>query len=327
MIGCQTSVEHWEMIEPFEIAREVITEQAVLMLTLTDSQGLVGRAEAAGVDYDGETPKSMATQVASVLEQLIDGITGDDLLKMLPAGGARNALDCALWDLRAKQSGLPVWKTAGLPALKPVTTAFTIGLGDAAATRRKAHDARHYDLLKLKVDAHRHLEIVQIVRDEHPGARVVVDANQSWSLPLLQDLLPSLLAAGVEMIEQPLPRGEDALLDGFQSPIPLAADESCTDRSSLTSLAGRYQFINIKLDKCGGLTEALAMAAEAARQGLGLMVGNMCGTSLAMAPAFLLAQRCQFVDLDGPLLQKLDRATPMVYRHGVIQPPDATLWG
>jgi L-alanine-DL-glutamate epimerase-like enolase superfamily enzyme len=124
-----------------------------------------------------------------------------------------------------------------------------------------------------------------------------------------------------------LPRGEDALLDGFQSPIPLAADESCTDRSSLTSLAGRYQFINIKLDKCGGLTEALAMAAEAARQGLGLMVGNMCGTSLAMAPAFLLAQRCQFVDLDGPLLQKLDRATPMVYRHGVIQPPDATLWG
>jgi L-alanine-DL-glutamate epimerase-like enolase superfamily enzyme len=327
MIHCQTRVEHWEMIEPFEIAREVITAQPVLLLTLLDKQGNVGRAEAAGVDYDGETPESIAAQIKDVLAHLVDNITGDDLLKVLPAGGARNALDCALWDLRAKQTGVSARQSAGLPALKSVTTAFTIGLGDESTTRRKARDARAYPLLKLKVDAHRHLEIVRIAREEHPHARLVVDANQSWSLALLKNLLPQLVAAGVEMIEQPLPRGDDALLDGFHSPIPLAADESCTDRWSLGSMIGRYQFINIKLDKCGGLTEGLAMAADARRQGLGLMVGNMCGTSLAMAPAFLLAQHCQYVDLDGPLLQQLDRDMPMVYRLGVIQPPDPILWG
>lgn len=327
MISCQTSIEHWEMLEPFEIAREVITGQPVLLLSLSDGQGHTGRAEAAGVDYDGETPHSMATQSASVAPRLHDGLTAAQLLELLPAGGARNALDCALWDLRAKQSGVPVWQAAGLPALHPVTTAFTLGLGDEASTRRKAREARQYPLLKLKVDAQRHLDIVHMVREEHPLARLVVDANQAWSLALLKDLLPELARAGVELVEQPLARGRDVELDGLRSPIPLAADESCTDRSSLADLVGRYQFINIKLDKCGGLTEALALADEATRLGLGLMVGNMCGTSLAMAPAFLLAQRCRYVDLDGPLLQKLDRATPMAYHHGVIQPPQAALWG
>lgn len=327
MISCQTSIEHWEMLEPFEIAREVITGQPVLLLSLSDGQGHTGRAEAAGVDYDGETPRSMATQIASVAPRLHDGLTAAQLLELLPAGGARNALDCALWDLRAKQSGVPVWQAAGLPALHPVTTAFTLGLGDEASTRRKAREARQYPLLKLKVDAQRHLDIVHMVREEHPRARLVVDANQAWSLALLKDLLPELARAGVELVEQPLARGRDVELDGLRSPIPLAADESCTDRNSLADLVGRYQFINIKLDKCGGLTEALALADEATRLGLGLMVGNMCGTSLAMAPAFLLAQRCRYVDLDGPLLQKLDRATPMAYHHGVIQPPQAALWG
>lgn len=327
MITCQTSIEHWEMLEPFEIAREVITEQPVLLLSLGDGQGHTGRAEAAGVDYDGETPGSMAAQLASVAAHLHDHLTATEILGLLPAGGARNALDCALWDLRAKQSGVPVWQAAGLPALHPVTTAFTLGLGDEASTRRKAREARQYPLLKLKVDAQRHLDIVHMVREEHPRARLVVDANQAWSLALLKDLLPELARAGVELVEQPLARGRDAELDGLRSPIPLAADESCTDRSSLAGLVGRYQFINIKLDKCGGLTEALALADEASRLGLGLMVGNMCGTSLAMAPAFLLAQRCRYVDLDGPLLQKLDRATPMAYHQGVIQPPKAALWG
>lgn len=327
MISCQTSIEHWEMLEPFEIAREVITGQPVLLLSLSDGQGHSGRAEAAGVDYDGETPQSLAAQIASVAPRLHNGLTGAQLLDLLPAGGARNALDCALWDLRAKQSGVPAWQAAGLPALQPVTTAFTLGLGDEASTRRKAREARHYPLLKLKVDAQRHLDIVHMVREEHPQARLVVDANQAWSLALLKDLLPELARAGVELVEQPLTRGRDAELDGLRSPIPLAADESCTDRRSLAGLVGRYQFINIKLDKCGGLTEALALADEATRLGFGLMVGNMCGTSLAMAPAFLLAQRCRYVDLDGPLLQKLDRATPLVYQQGVIQPPSAALWG
>jgi len=327
MMICQTSLEHWAMIEPFEIAREIITDQAVLLLSLSDGRGHTGRAEAAGVDYDGETPQSLAAQIASVLPRLHDDLTAAQLLALLPAGGARNALDCALWDLRAKQSGVPVWQAAGLPALQPVTTAFTLGLGDEASTRRKAREARHYPLLKLKVDAQRHLDIVHMVREEHPQARLVVDANQAWSLALLKDLLPELARVGVELVEQPLPRGHDAELDGLVSPIPLAADESCTDRSSLAGLVGRYQFINIKLDKCGGLTEGLALADEATRLGFGLMVGNMCGTSLAMAPAFLLAQRCRYVDLDGPLLQKLDRVTPLVYEQGVIQPPSPALWG
>jgi L-alanine-DL-glutamate epimerase-like enolase superfamily enzyme len=327
MIRCHTRIEQWAMHEPFEIAREVITHQPVLLLTLSDTAGHTGQAEAAGVDYDGETPASMAAQVAAVLPHLHDGLTGAELLQMLPAGGARNALDCALWDLRAKQTGVPVWQAAGLPRWQPVTTAFTIGLGDEATTRRKARAARPYPLLKLKVDAQRHLDVVRMVREEHPAARIVVDANQAWSPALLRELLPLLAQAGVELVEQPLARGQDAALDGLQSPIPLAADESCTDRASLAALVGRYQFVNIKLDKCGGLTEALALADESTRHALGLMVGNMCGTSLAMAPAFLLAQGCTYVDLDGPLLQQQDRAVSMQYDRGRIQPPPSALWG
>ncbi len=327
MIHCQTSIEHWAMAEPFEIAREVITELPVLMLSLSDGRGHTGRAEAAGVDYDGETPHGMALQIAAVLERLHDDVDGHDLMALLPAGGARNALDCALWDLRAKQSGIAAWRLAGLDRLQPVTTVFTIGLGDEATTRRKLRDARRYPLLKLKVDGRRHLDIVRMAREEHPAARVVLDANQSWTRELLHDLLPALVELGVELVEQPLPRAQDAQLDGLHPPIPLAADESCTDSSSLAGLAGRYQYITIKLDKCGGLTEALDMADKARRLGLGLMVGNMCGTSLAMAPAFLLAQRCRYVDLDGPLLQLLDRATPLQYHDGVVEPPDPALWG
>jgi L-alanine-DL-glutamate epimerase-like enolase superfamily enzyme len=315
------------MTEPFEIAREVITELPVLMLELTDSHGHRGRAEAAGVDYDGETPQTMAAQVASVVQHLQDDLCGEDLMRWLPAGGARNALDCALWDLRAKQTGVPAWQRAGLSELRPVTTVYTIGLGDAATTRRKLREARQYPVLKLKVDAQRHLDIVHMAREEHPQARVVVDANQAWSLGQMERLLPELAELGVELVEQPLPRGEDAALRELQSPIPLAADESCTDSSSLSALAGCYQYITIKLDKCGGLTEALSMADAAERMGLGLMVGNMCGTSLAMAPAFVLAQRCRYVDLDGPLLQQFDRVTPMHFHDGTVDPPSADLWG
>lgn len=327
MITCQMRPERWEMIEPFEISREVITHQPVLLLSLHDQHGHTGWAEAAGIDYEGETPHSLAQQITTVLPRLHDDLSHEELLLLLPAGGARNALDCALWDLRAKQSGIPVWQAAGLPPLKPVTTVLTIGLGDEATTRRKAREARNYPIIKLKVDARRHLDVVHMVHEEHPGARLVVDANQSWTPALLKDLVQPLALAGVEMVEQPLPKGMDAALDGMTSPIPLAADESCTDRSSLSHLVGRYQYINIKLDKCGGLTEGLALAEQATRQGLGLMVGNMCGTSLAMAPAFLLAQRCAYVDLDGPLLQKLDRATPMRFNQAVIEPPEPALWG
>jgi L-alanine-DL-glutamate epimerase-like enolase superfamily enzyme len=331
VIHCEVIEERWEMLEPFQIARETITHVPVLQLRLRDAQGRSGWAEAAGVDYEGETPASMAAQVQAVQHHLHEALSHAELAALLPSGGARNALDCALWDLRAKQSGVPAWQAAGLAALRPVTTTYTIGLGDEATTRRKARQARAYPLLKLKVDAQRHIDVVHIVREEHPGARIVVDANQSWTRGLLLSLLPALADAGVELVEQPLPKGQDddldGLLAGLSHGLKLAADESCTDASSLPALVGRYQFINIKLDKCGGLTEALAMAGQASALGLGLMVGNMCGTSLAMAPAFLLAQRCAYVDLDGPLLQKLDRPHAMPCEHGLMQPPTAALWG
>jgi L-Ala-D/L-Glu epimerase len=327
MIVCTATPELWAMNEPFEISREMITQQPVLKITLSDGLGHTGHAEAAGVDYDGETPQSIQSDIAQYLHLLHDDVTGQELLQHLPAGGARNALDCALWDLRAKQSGVPAWKSAGLSALQSVQTAYTIGLGDEATTRRKIREASHFSTLKLKVDALRHINIVQMAREERPQARLLIDANQSWSIDLLQSLLPRLQEAGVALIEQPLARSDDAMLQGISSPIPIAADESCTDRSTLQDLASCYQYINIKLDKCGGLTEALAMVQAAKTLGLGLMVGNMCGTSLAMAPAFLIAQHCSYVDLDGPLLQVLDRQPALHYEHDLIHIPDRALWG
>jgi L-Ala-D/L-Glu epimerase len=327
MISIDTRLHSWELREPFATARDCLTHLPVILIELTGKHGARGRAEAAGVDYDGETPAGMAAQLASVQANLHDEVTGRDLLALLPAGGARNALDCALWDLRAKESGVPAAALAGLEALRPVTTAFTIGLGSEADTRRRAREAEAYPMLKLKLDAARHVDIVRIVREERPAARLLVDANQSWSRALLERLLPQLQALGVELIEQPVARGHDDSLDGLMPGVPLAADESCTDSRSLHALLGRYQYINIKLDKCGGLTEALALCAEATRRGLGLMVGNMCGSSLAMAPAFLLAQRCQYVDLDGPLLQRLDYSPPIRFERGLMHPPSRALWG
>ena len=327
MIDVATEFERWELVEPFLTARDACTHVPVLVVRLTGAGGHRGWAEAAGVDYDGETLDSMAAQIDAVRGAMLDSLSGQDLLDLLSPGGARNAVDCALWDLRAKETGRAVWQLAGLAAPQPVTTAFTIGLGDEPDVRRKARQARDCPLLKLKVDARRHVDLVRVVREEHPTARLIVDANQSWTRDLLERLLPVLHRLGVELVEQPVPRGDDATLDGLVSPVPLAADESCTDRSSLAALAGRYQSINIKLDKCGGLTEALAMCAEARRLGLDVMVGNMCGTSLAMAPAFLVAQACAVVDLDGPLLQRLDRRHPIRYERGVMHAPDPALWG
>ena len=327
MIGCRTTIERWELLEAFATARDSITHIPVVVATLIGRDGQRGWGEAAGVDYDGETPESMAAQIASVVAALGDAVTGEQLLHLLPPGGARNALDCALWDLRAKETGIAVWQAAGLRPPRPAVTVLTIGLGDEADTRRKARAAAGYPILKIKVDAERHVDVVRMVREECPEARLVVDANQAWSRSLLQRVLPRLEELAVELVEQPLPRGEDAALDGLRSALPLAADESCTDRSSLAALAGRYQYVNIKLDKCGGLTEALEMMHEAPRLGLGLMVGNMCGTSLAMAPAFLIAQSCRYIDLDGPLLQRLDRDPPIHFEAGLMQVPERRLWG
>lgn len=334
MIDIRYDIESWDLIEPFEISRGTISAMPVLLVTLTDENGNIGRAEAAGVNYDGETPSSMVAQIESVLSMVRDSLKANVIAdaiqavqQLLAPGGARNALDCALWDLRAKQSGIPAWNTAGLPPLQPLTTVFTLGLGTEEDTRRKARYAQHFPLLKLKCDGERNVDVVRWVREEHPSARIAVDANQSWNRDLLEHIMPQLVELGVEMVEQPVRRGEDAQLDGMFSLLPLAADESCTDRASLEGLANRYQYVNIKLDKCGGLTEAMLMADEATQLGMHLMVGNMCGTSLGMAPAFLLGQRCAYVDLDGPLLQRLDREHPMTCKDGVMQPPEPELWG
>ena len=327
MISIHTRLQSWELRAPFATARDCITHLPVLHVELAGRGGARGRAEAAGVDYAGETPASMAAQLASVQAHLHAAVTGEDLLDLLPAGGARNALDCALWDLRAKESAVPAAAAAGFEVLRPVTTALTIGLASESDTRLRARQAQSYPILKLKLDAERHIDIIRIVREECPAARVLVDANEAWSRSLLEQLLPKLQALGVELIEQPVARGDDESLEGLPHGVPLAADESCTDRRSLETLIGRYQYINIKLDKCGGLTEALALCNEAARYGLGLMVGNMCGSSLAMAPAFLIAQRCRYVDLDGPLLQRLDHSPPIRYEQGLMYPPPRALWG
>lgn len=335
MNSAELEKEEWELVEPFEIARGVITTLPVMVVTLSDANGHVGRAEAHGVDYEGETIMTMLQQVQDALAQLFEAVDNQpltpdafDLVQtILPPGGGRNALDCALWDLRAKQTGTPAWQTAGLAAFVPLTTVFTLGLGSEEDTRRKAREARNYPLLKLKCDAERHVDVVRWVREEHPHARIAVDANQSWSRELLESIMPTLVSLGVEMVEQPVKAHHDSELAGYVSPLPLAADESCTDRASLAELAPYYQYINIKLDKCGGLTEALAMCDEARALGLKLMVGNMCGSSLAMAPAFLVGQRCGYVDLDGPLLQKQDREHALVCVNGLMQPPVSALWG
>jgi len=334
MIDCSASIEDWNLAEPFEIAGTTYDSQRVVLVTLTDRAGNRGRGEAAGVDYDGETPEGMLQQIRGVAERLAErgpagaaGFSGELLMTLLPKGGARNALDCALWDLRAKQAGVPVWQLAGKTPPQRLQTAVTIGLCDEATLRRRVRALRTWPLLKLKADTDRHLDVVRIAHEEHPEARLIVDANQAWNRPLLERLLPRLAALRVELVEQPLPQGQDAALDGLATPIPLAADESCRDRLSLAALVGRYQYVNLKLDKCGGLTEALAMVREARRLSLGLMVGNMCGSSLAMAPAFLVGQHCRYVDLDGPLLQRRDREHPLRYDKGWVMPPDRALWG
>ncbi len=327
LLECTVTGESWALQEPFEISRGVMTAINVLVVGLKDGNGRSGLGEATGVPYKGETQQSMAAQVEALRPKLHADLTAEELMRLLPPGGARNALDCALWDLRAKQAGRRAWELAGLERVAPVLTAFTIGLGSEADVRRKIRAARHLPLLKLKADAKRHVDMARYAREEHPSARLVIDANQAWSRELLERILPELQELGVELIEQPVERGSDAQLDGLVSPIPLAADESCVDRESLPALVGRYQYVNIKLDKSGGLTEALALARNAKKLGFELMVGNMGGTSLAMAPAHLIAQDCRYVDLDGPLLMQADRAHAMRYDGALIETSEAALWG
>jgi L-alanine-DL-glutamate epimerase-like enolase superfamily enzyme len=319
-------LENWELTEPFRIAGSEWRTSAGLVVQLSEG-GHVGRGEAQGVFYMGETAQSIFEQVHAVASIISSGISRQDLQDLLPSGGARNAIDCALWDLECKRSGKTIWELTGIDP-KPVTTVFTIGLENTSeAMAAKAAAAVEAPILKIKLDGHRPYEKLAAIRAARPDAELVVDANQGWSFDLLRDVIPKCAALNLGMIEQPLARGGDEMLEGFESPITLAADESCLDTSELETAARRYSMINIKLDKTGGLTEALKLARSAKEKGCKLMVGNMVGTSLSMAPSFVIAQLCDFVDIDGPLLLKYDRSMGLEYNRGVVKGFDPRLWG
>ncbi len=310
--------------EPFAISGYVFTKIDVMVIKISQD-GLSGAGEAAGVYYLQENTESMLAQVDSVKGRIAKGARRTELLGMLPAGGARNAIDCALWDLECKLSGKSIWELTGIK-IQPVNTVMTVSIDTAEAMAAKAAslDSPH---IKVKLDAERPLERMQAICKARPDAKIVVDVNQGWEFDQLTEMAPEFARLGIEMIEQPLKRGGDAVLEGYQPPIPLCADESCLDSSELEAASRRYQMINIKLDKTGGLTEALTLAQLARDKGLGLMVGNMLGTSLAMAPGFVVAQLCDFVDLDGPLFLTEDCDYPIKYDGGLVRSLPSELWG
>lgn len=325
MLALNIATEQWPLKEPFRITNYVFTDTTTLTVTLHDGKA-IGRGEACGVYYRNDDPRSMAAQIESVRGAIEAGINRTTLQTLLPPGGARNALDCALWDLEARRSGIPVWQLADLPKPHALTTTFTISAG---TPRQMADAAKAYKgakALKLKLTGPGDALCVRAVREARPDAWIGVDANQGLTRKSLEALLPEFKAWNVGLIEQPVPVGADAELDGLKSPIPIAADESVQTASDIKSLIGRYDVLNIKLDKSGGLTEGLLMARMAQRLGLKVMVGCMAGTSLAMAPAFLLGQLCDVVDLDAPLFLAKDRKPGIAYGDGEMTSPEA-LWG
>ncbi len=318
--------EDWPAETPFRISNAVWDSFPGIVVELCDGEH-IGRGEGLGVYYLDETPASMAAQVTEVADRIAAGDDRQQLLDLLPPGGARNAIDCALWDLEAKQTGRRVWDLAGVK-LKPITTVMTIGLEDTPEEMAaKAAAVADNPVLKVKLGADRPVERIEAIRNARPDANIVIDANQGWDFDQLEEVAPRLKGLGVTMIEQPLPRGGDEVLEGYTPPLPLCSDESCLHIGELEEAVGRYQMINIKLDKCGGPTAGLELARAARQHGLGLMVGCMGGTSLAMAPTFLVGLLCDFHDLDGPLLLKNDRSFGLSYLKGVVEPPVRELWG
>ena len=317
-------IESWPLLEPFVITGHTWTHCDVLVVSIIEN-GVTGRGEATGVYYLDETAESMYQQVLGIQQKLAQGISREQLQSLLPVGGARNAIDCALWDLQAKSSGQSIFGLTGIPS-SPVNTVNTVTINTPKEMAKKAAaiTARQ---IKIKLDAEQPLQRITAVCNARPDADIVVDVNEGWSFAQLVELAPQFKALGVKMIEQPLPRGEDDALETYQSPIMLCADESCLDSSELEQAARRYQMVNIKLDKTGGLTEALNLARQAKDKGMTLMVGNMTGTSLAMAPAYVIAQLCDFVDLDGALFLLGDRSFPMNYENGIVTGLSSQLWG
>lgn len=313
------AVEKLPLAAPFRISGFVFQQQNVVLVTLNDGDHR-GRGEASGVYYFQDDAANIVATIEANRSVIEGGIDRDSLQHLLPPGGARNALDCALWELDAARTGRPVWRLAELPALKPLVTTFTLGADAPGAMVDGARKYSQARALKLKLTGELDLDIarVQGVRAACPEVWMGVDANQGYTISALDRLMDTLCAAKVALLEQPLARGREADLDGFVSPIPIAADESAITVADVAGLVGRFNIVNIKLDKCGGLTAGIAMAREARKLGLGVMVGNMVGSSLAMAPAFILGQHCDVVDLDGPIFLAQDRTPSATYSDGKI---------
>ncbi|RKT27751.1 L-alanine-DL-glutamate epimerase-like enolase superfamily enzyme [Roseovarius halotolerans] len=312
----------FRLAQVFTISRGSRSEAQVLTVHLNDG-GVSGRGECVPYARYGETLESVAAQIEG-LPETFDRARLQDLL---PAGAARNAVDCALWDLEAKRAGKRVWELAGLPEPKPEITAYTLSLDTPDAMREQAAKHAHRPLLKIKLGTPDDMERVEAVRAGAPKSRIIVDANEGWSAEVYAELAPHLVRLGVSLVEQPLPAGDDEALRGIERPLPVCADESCHDRDSLPGLKGKYDVVNIKLDKTGGLTEALALRDAAKADGYKVMVGCMVGSSLAMAPAVLVAQGALVTDLDGPLLLAEDRDEGLTFDEAGVHPPKAALWG
>jgi L-Ala-D/L-Glu epimerase len=322
--------EIWQLPEPFTIARGTATDAVLVVVELSDGVA-TGRGECCPTSRYGETPASVVEQIGGILRALQSGTPWEQLHDATPAGAARNAIDCALWDLRAKRAGRRIWGLLDTSAPHAVDTVFTISLGAPKAMAEGALRAQHHATLKLKLGGGPDdIARVDAVRRAVPGARLVVDVNEAWDLRQLQDHMPRLADLGVEMIEQPLPSSADPALEQLprgQRALPICGDESCHTAADLDRCAALYDMVNIKLDKSGGLTEALRMLDGARQRGVEAMVGCMSGTSLGMAPALLVAQRCRYVDLDAPLLLGRDRADPLRYIGGKVGDLSPALWG
>lgn len=313
------------LAEVFSISRGSRTEATVVEVELT-ADGFRGRGECVPYARYGESVESVLAQIDDLRDGLAD-LNTQHLQDRMPAGAARNAVDCALWDLQAKRTGQRVWEMLGLSAPNTLTSAYTLSLEAPEVMQQKAAREAHRPLLKIKLGGEGDMARLEAVRRGAPQSRLIVDANEGWDIALYQSLAPHLIKLGVDLVEQPLPASDDEALLGVERPVPLCADESCHDRTSLQSMQGKYDFINIKLDKTGGLSEAIALRDAAQKAGLGIMVGCMVSSSLAMAPATLVAQGASFVDLDGPLLLAQDRPEGLQFTGSDIAPAAPSLWG
>ncbi|MCZ4365722.1 N-acetyl-D-Glu racemase DgcA [Sulfitobacter dubius] len=316
------TADTFKLAQVFTISRGSRTEAKVLTVRITDG-GVTGWGECVPYARYDETLESVTAEING----LPGDITRQALYDLLPAGAARNAVDCALWDLEAKRAGKRVWELAGLTAPGPEITAYTLSLDEPEAMRLQAAKHSHRPLLKIKLGTPDDMPRLEAVRSGAPDATIIIDANEGWSAEVYADLAPHLVRLGVALVEQPLPAGDDDALLGMDRPVPVCADESCHDRASLLGLKGKYDVVNIKLDKTGGLTEALALHDAARAEGFDVMVGCMVGSSLAMAPATLIAQGAKVVDLDGPLLLAEDRDNALKFDGAGVHPPVAALWG